>query len=50
MELPFQPSEVATSSSQLAAAASSRSNEPDVDTCLPIADQSGHIEQDMEKI
>jgi len=41
LELPFQPSEVAMISSQIAAAASSDSSGPDVETWVRVPGRSG---------
>jgi len=49
-ELPFQPSEVATFSSQMAAAASSGSSEPYLDTWVPVPGHTEPKEQEMERI
>ena len=48
-EPPFQPSEVARSSSQMAAAASSCSTETDVETLVPVPNQGGHTAQYVER-
>lgn len=49
-ELPFQSSEVATFSSQTAVAASSCSNEPYMDTWVPVPGHTEPREQEMERI
>jgi len=50
LELPFQPSEVAMISSQIAAAASSDSSGPDVETWVRVPGRSGQKEQGVERI